>query len=75
MSGNLSNDPHNLFQAAVVSILLYGCTIWTQTKRIEKILDGNCTRMLRAILDKSWKQHPTKLQLYGHIPPISKKSK
>ena len=40
----------------VVSILLY----------------GNCTRMLQAILNKSWKQHPTKWQLYGHQPPISK---
>ena len=55
-----------------VSILLYGCTIWTLTKRIEKKLDGNCTRMQRAILKKSWKQHPTKQQLHGHLPPISK---
>ena len=35
-------------------------------------LDGNCTRMLRAILNKSWRQHPTKHQLYGHLPPITK---
>ena len=28
--------------------------------------------MLRAILNKSWRQHPTKQQLYGHLPPISK---
>ena len=27
------------------------------------------TRMLRAILNKSWQQHPTKHQLYGHLPP------
>ena len=26
---------------------------------------------LRAILKKSLKQHPTKQQLYGHLPPIS----
>ena len=37
------------FQAAVVSILLYGCTTWTLTKRIEEKFDCNCTRMLRAI--------------------------
>ena len=43
-----------LFQAAVVSILLYGCTTWTLTKRLEKKLDGNYTRMLKAILNKSW---------------------
>ena len=62
----------SFFQAAVVSILLYGCTTWTQTKRLEKKLDGNYTRMLRAILNKSWRQHPTKHQLYGHLPPITK---
>ena len=31
----------SFFQAAVVSILLYGCTTWTLTKRLEKKLDGN----------------------------------
>ena len=62
----------SFFQAAVVSILLYGCTTWTLTKRLEKKLDGNYTRMLRAILNKSWRQHHTKHQLYGHLPPITK---
>ena len=28
--------------------------------------------MLRTILNNSWRQHPTKHQLYGHLPPISK---
>ena len=42
------------------------------TKRLEKKLDRNCTRMLRTILKKSCKQHPTKQQLYSHQPPISK---
>ena len=62
----------SFFQAAVVSILLYGCTTWTLTKRLEKKLDGNYTRMLRAILNKSWLQHPTRHQLYRHLPPITK---
>ena len=62
----------SFFQAAVVSILLYGFTTWTLTKRREKKLDGNYTRMLRAILNKSWRQQPTRLQLYGHLPPITK---
>ena len=62
----------SFFQAAVVSILLYGCTTWTQTKRLEKKLDGNYTRMLPALLNKSWRQHPTRHQLYGHLPPITK---
>ena len=59
----------SFFQAA---ILLYGCTTWTLTKRLKKKLDGNYTRMLRALLNKSWWQHPTKHQLYGHLPPITK---
>ena len=62
----------SFFQAAVVSILLYGCNTWTLTKLLEKKLDGNYTRMLRAILNKSWRQHPTKHQLYDHLPPITK---
>ena len=62
----------SFFQEAVVSILLYGCTTWTLTKLLEKKLDGNYTRMLRAILNKSWRQHPTRRQLYGHLPPITK---
>ena len=44
----------------------------TLTKRLEKKLDSNYTRMLRAILNKSCRQHPTKQQLYGHQPPITK---
>ena len=52
-------------------VLLYGCTSWMLTKRLEK-LDGNYTRMLQAILNKSWRQHPTRHQLYGHLPPITK---
>ena len=62
----------SFFQAAVVLILLYGCTTWTLIKRLEKKLDGNYTRILRAILNKSWRKHPTRHQLYGHLPPITK---
>ena len=39
---------------------------------MEKKLDGNYTRMLRAILNKSWRQHHTKQRLFGHLPPITK---
>ena len=64
----------NFFQAAVVSIMLYKGTTWTLTKRIykKKKLDGNYTRMLRPISNKSLRQDPTKQQLYGHLPPITK---
>ena len=60
------------FEAAVMLILLYRCTTWTLTKHMEKKVDGNYTRMLRAILNKSWRQHPTKQQLYSHLPSIMK---
>ena len=62
----------SFFQAAIVSILLYECTILMLKKRTEKKLDGNYTRMLRAILNKSWRQHLTKQQLYGNLPPSTK---
>ena len=70
---NLTNKiKHSFFQTTIVSILLYGCTTWTLTKCVEEKLDGNYTRMLWTILIKSWRQHPTKQQLYGHIRPITK---
>ena len=28
--------------------------------------------VLQATLNKSWRQHPTRHQLYGHLPPIMK---
>ena len=62
----------SFFQASVLSILLYGCTTWTLAKRMEKKLDGDYTGMLLAVLNKSWRQHPTKQQLYSHLPPITK---
>ena len=48
----------SFFLTAIVSILLYGCTAWTLTERMEKKLDDNYTRMLRAILNKSWRNTP-----------------
>ena len=36
----------SFFQAVIASILLYGYTTWTLSKRMEKKLDGNYTRML-----------------------------
>ena len=37
-----------------------------------KMLDGYYTRILRAILNKTWKQHLRKQQLNGHLSSISK---
>ena len=47
----------NFFQALVLLIFLYGYATSMIAKHIMKNLDGNNTRRLRAILDKSWKQH------------------
>ena len=60
----------SFFQTVVVSILRYGCTTRTLTKRMEKKLDGNYTRMLRTIL-MIWGKHPAKQQLYGHLAPTT----
>ena len=69
---DLTDKMKRSFIQTVVSILLYGCTTWTLTKRPENKLDGNYTRTLRAILNKSWWKHPTRHQLYGPLPPITK---
>ena len=45
--------------------------LWTLTKRTEKKLDCHYTRMLQAILNMSCRQHTTKQQLYGQLPPIT----
>ena len=45
------------------SVRVYVCMEWGLLS-IVKI----CTR----ILNKSWQQHPTRHQLYGHLPPITK---
>ena len=62
----------SFFLTAVGSVLQCGCTKWTLAKRMEKKLVSNYTRMLRAIFNKSWRQYPTKQQLYGHQPLITK---
>ena len=71
-----SSLPQNLkrrfFQATVESVLLYGSSAWTLTKHLEARLSGTYTRMLRAVLNISWKEHPTKQTLYGKLPPIIK---
>ena len=78
----------NFFQTVLVPILQYGCTTSTLTRRIffvscqrrccvygncvDVVLYGNCARMLRNLLNKSWKQNPLKQKLYSHLSPISK---
>ena len=60
------------FQAAVVWTRLYGWTTWTLTEGMEKKIDGNYSRMMRAILNKSWRHYLIKQQLYDLLPAITK---
>ena len=62
----------SFFQAVVVLILLYGCTTWTLTKRLERKLDRNYTRMLRAVLNKSCDNTPRDTNYTDTCPPITK---
>ena len=70
--GHMEVRPIRKNKAAVMSILLYGCTTWMLTKQMKRKLVSNCTKMLQAVLNKSWRQNPTKQRLYGHLSPISR---
>ena len=52
----------------------YYCMVaphWLKRNACRKKFDENYTKTLRIVLNKSWKQHTTKEQLYGQLPPIS----
>ena len=55
------------------TVIVWSLTIWKSylsdwwTKRSEKKLDGNYTRMLWAVLKKSKKQYPRNKLLFGHL--------
>ena len=69
---NIRNDlKKRFFQTTVESVLLYASSTWTLTKQLEKTLNGNYTKMLRAVLNVSWKDHPTNAQLYGKLKKIT----
>ena len=50
---------HSFFQAVVVSILLYGCTTWTLTKRqLHKNVESNIEQVLAATPHKTLAVRP-----------------
>ena len=65
----------SFFQAVIVSILLYGFTIWPLTKRMEKRLDSNYAGMLRAIFKKTRRQHLKSSSYTATYRPSQKFSK
>ena len=67
-----TNLKRQFFRPAVESVLVYGSVTWTLTDSLEKKIDVTYTRMLRAVTNKSWRDHLTNEQLYGNIPKISK---
>ena len=54
----------NIFSAAVISILLYGCESWVMTPTIENQLNTFGTKCLRAILRISLLDHITNAELH-----------
>jgi len=66
-----ANLKRSFFRATIESVLIYEATFWSLTSTLEKKLDSAYTRMLSAVLNISWKQHPSKRELYGNLPPIS----
>ena len=64
-----------LFIATVESVLLYGSEAWTLTVALSRTLDGCYTRLLRKVLNISWKKHPTNQMLYQNLPPVTMKVK
>ena len=60
-----------LFRATTETILLYGSSTWSLTKREEKALDGTYTRMLRKVLNISWNEKVNNATLYGSLDKIS----
>ena len=59
------------FQANGMSARLHDWNTKSLSKCFVKKLDGNYRKIRQAVLNKSWKQHPTKQPLYSHLPSIS----
>ena len=60
---------------SLLLLLLFRLSLNTLAILVSSVKSGDrqlLTTMLRAILNKSWRQRPTRHQLYGHLPPITK---
>ena len=67
-----ANLKRNYFQATMASIIVYGTKSCTLTKSLEKAIGGAYSRMLIAVMNISWKQHPTKKSvLWQHSTSLS----
>ena len=53
-----------IFRVIIEPILLYGSETWTLSAKQHR-------RLLRRVLNLSWKKHPTLDMIYGDLPRIS----
>ena len=51
------------FRSTVETVLLYGSSSWTLTKSLTMKLYSTYTRLIRAALNVSWRQHMTNKEL------------
>ena len=72
-----SNLPKNLklafFHTTVSSVLLYGPSAWTLTKKLETKLNGCYTKTLRVVNYVKWQQRISNNVLYDNLPKITNK--
>lgn len=62
-----------VFVTSVESVLLYGCEAWSLTVQMERKIYGVYTRMLRMVINVSWKDHTKNVDLYGTLPRVTNK--
>ena len=60
-----------IFRATIETILLYGSETWTITKKFENKIDGCYTRLIRMILNISWRDKIPNNILYIGLLKIS----
>ena len=70
-----SNLPKNLklafFHTTVSSVLLYGSSTWTLTKKLETKLNGCYKKILRVVNNAKWQQRISNNVLYDNLPKIT----
>lgn len=59
------------FRACVESILLYNSETWSITKSMEIKINGLYTKLIRRVLNVSWRDHVSNKELYGDLPLLS----
>ena len=60
-----------ILQVIIEIVLLYGSENWTINKSLEKIINGCYIKLLRMVLNISWKDKWYNNKLYNDIPNIT----